>query len=219
MLNISCSILEQVRQNPITYAQMLGTGGALQKGGTYGMFAYWQDTTKRMHQEGLTISEALKELSSIYHRRFEENVRNGQKQEVLYKGLVAYEKAFKAARLSFYNGKRRMQWPLVPEIQLTGLTPWVFKKGEMFHGCFYSERSFHWQSELKYPLLQHYMAEHIIECDPKNLHVGLYFLDTQSFETRSYTTREISDAISEATSVFENVQAEITRKRNHLKSK
>lgn len=218
MTNISCSILELVKQDPIGFVQSLGNG-SFQKGGTHGMFAYWQDTAKRMHQEGLSISEALKELNSIYRRRFEENPRNERKQELLYSSLVNYEKAYKSLRLSLHEGRKRMQWPLIPQIQLTGLTPLVFKRSNEYFGYFYSEKYFTWQMELKYPLLQSYIAKQIVGCHLKSLHIGLYFLENNSFESRNYTLGQVKDAIVETTGIFEKVNTEMSRRRIIQKNK
>jgi hypothetical protein len=213
MTNISVSNLERVRLNPVAYAQLISTGDAFQKGGTHGMFAFWQDIAKQMHQEELTISESLKKLYAIYHRSFKDSPSNEKKQEGLYQALVQYEKAIRLAHFSFYEGRKRVKWPIIPDVQLTGLTPWVFKKGETFYSYFYAENSFYWQSDLKYPILQQYLADQVIGCELKLLHIGVYFLDTSSFESRNYTVKEVKDAIAETAGIFENVKSELSRKK------
>ena len=60
MLRIRCSTLETVKASPIAYAQLLAFGDGKNGGGTYGMFAYWQDVAKLVHQNELTVSQGKK---------------------------------------------------------------------------------------------------------------------------------------------------------------
>ena len=217
MISISCSILEQVRKNHAAFVESLSMGDKIQRGGTHGMFAYWQDVAKQLHIGELDVNEGVKELQSHFHR-FEDTKRNQSKQAKLLNHFVRYARAYKNEKFSPFESRRRVVWNIIPQIRLTGLTPWIFKKGELYYAYFCTEKDTEWQSELKFPLLQKYMSDHIIKCDLSALSIGVYCLDTGRFQFKNYSTSEVRRALNETKHMFEYVNSEYM-KRTELASK
>ncbi|MBN9298606.1 MAG: hypothetical protein J0I41_16490 [Filimonas sp.] len=211
MLTISCSLLEQVRNNYLPYVELLSTGEKISRGGTHGMFAYWQDVSKKIHQNELNLSSGIKTLTSLYSN-FDDNKRNRDKQNLLLDQLVKYHQCYEKQNFQFYDGRRRIRWPIIPEIHLSGLTPWVFESGEEYFAYYVIEKKYDWKKELRFPLLQKYMSEHNVKCNFRQLNMGVYFLDTGVFEFRKYSTKEILSSVIETKQLFGKIYEEFRLK-------
>jgi len=211
MISISCSVLEQVRKNHALYAEALIMSEKNQKGGTHGMFAYWQDIAKKIHSDELNMNEGIKELQFKF-LRFDHTKRNQEKQSRLLNHLVKYMQSHKKQKFVYYLSRKRIVWNLTPDVRLTGLTPWVFKNDEEYFAYFCIENETNWQTELRFPLLQKYIAEHILECSVNSLSVGVYCLETNDFQFRCFSQTEVRKAVSEVKQLFENVQYEYFKK-------
>jgi hypothetical protein len=212
MLNISCSVLERVRKNHASCAELLSEGAKIQSGGTFGMFAHWQETAKRFHLGELDVNQAVKALQSSF-RRFDDNKRNQEKQARLTDQLLTYARRHRLEKLAIHETKKRIEWDIIPEVRLTGLAPWIFQKEVGYYAYFCLEKRTDWQSELKYPLLQRYMTKVIIGCPLNKLSIGVYFLETGKFEFKSFSPAEVRVAVEEVTRLFGNVYAEYSRLR------
>jgi hypothetical protein len=211
MISISCSTLEQVRKNHAAFVESLSIGEKVQRGGTHGMFAYWQDTAKKFHLGELDINEGIKELQSMFSR-FEDTKKNLVKQSGLMNQFVKYTKSHRVEKFTFFESRRRITWNIIPEIRLTGLTPWTFKREDKYYAYFCIEKNMEWQLELKFPLLQKYMSNHIVKCDLNELSMGIYCLEKGTFEFKCYSALEVRKALSETKKMFENVNSEYIKR-------
>lgn len=205
MIRIQCSMLEQVRRNPLAYGQLLAANDKRNGGGTHGMFAYWQDVVKQVHLGEMDISKGLKVLKSKF-LLFDENSRNQKKQEFLIEQFIKYCRLYDKMKFEFITSKKQIKWPLSSQTMLTGLTPWVVKDSKSFYSFFPLEQHIHWKQELKYPLLQEYLSKNVIECPTNELHVGIYCLQTTSFDFKAFSSSEIKNAIGETKGIFQVVE-------------
>lgn len=211
MLKIRCSILEDVRNNPVAYAQLLALDDPKNGGGTHGMFAYWQDVAKLLHTNDLkSTSEAIKELQNKF-MRFDDTIRNKAKQDKLLEQFVRYCKQYEKNAFAFVDTRRQMKWPIHANVMLTGLTPWVVYNDSGYYSYIVVEKSFDWQNELRFPLLQQYLVDNKIDCDISEMNIGIYCLETNRFEFKSYEKRELKEAVRQTTSIFDDVYAEYSR--------
>ena len=112
MLKIRCSTLESVKNDPLAYAQLLALGDGKNGGGTYGMFAYWQDVAKLVHQNELTISKGVKELQNKFIR-FDDTLKNRSKQDKLLEQFVKYCSLYDKNKFAFVDSRRQMKWELL----------------------------------------------------------------------------------------------------------
>src|SRR3569833_655121 len=92
MIKVSCSKLEEVRQNPYVFAQQL-LSSEKKTGGYYGMFASWQTCVKSMHSGEMDLSRAMKSLQQRF-MAYAENGANRRKQEFLLDRLSPYWNEF-----------------------------------------------------------------------------------------------------------------------------
>lgn len=207
MIKIPCSILEQVRKNPMAHAQFLATGDKPKTGGTHGMFAYFKDVVKQVHTKEFTVSEGIKELENKF-ARFDDTLKNKNKQNKLFDGFVEYCKAYEKMGFELADTKHQMKWDLLPTVRLTGHTPWVVYDDTYYYAYFIVEQPFDWQTELRFPLIQSYISNNTIECNESEMKVGIYSLSNGSFDLKSFSTKEIKGVIIETTNVFRNVHEE-----------
>lgn len=205
MLKIRCSSLEDVKQNPQAYAQLLALTDGKSGGGTYGMFAYWQDAARQVHEHDLTVSQAIKHLQNKFIR-FDETPKNKAKQDRLLEQFVKYCRLYDKNNFAFVDSRRHMKWEIHNGVMLTGLTPWVVYNDTGYYSYFVTEELFDWQEQLRFPLIQQYLTDNKIECDITEMHMGIYCLSTNKFDFRSYTERELKDTVSQTTKIFENVK-------------
>ena len=206
MIKIQCSILEQVRKNPALHGQMLASNNGGSKGGSHGMFAYWQDVSLKVHSGEMNLNEGIKELQKLFSR-FDETQKNLKKQDFLQDCFVQYHKLFEKNRYQLSDSKRRMNWNITSSGLLTGLTPWVIKNNDRYCTYFVSEQQFQWENELRFPLIQEYLAEkHSDEYDTTRLDVGIYCLETNTFNFKNFVREELNDAVEETVGIFEKVE-------------
>ena len=206
MVRIQCSVLEQVRRNPTLFGQMLASNGALKKGGTHGMLAYWQDNAIKVHKEELTVSQALKELQRAF-LGFEDNVKNQAKQEFLLQAFVTYNNKIEKLGFELFDTKRQMRMPINTLGVLTGLTPWIVKDADHFYAYYITENKFDWSSELRFPLLQKYLNETHAIIPSNKLSVGVYSVKQGEFEFASYSSLKVKGFYSEVVDIFQKVDS------------
>ncbi len=204
MITISCTLLEQVRVSPTAHGKIIATTDKPKSGGQHGMFAYWQDVVKLVHTGDLTISEGIKELQNKFNR-FDSNLRNSNKQSKLIEQFAKYCASYDKQKFEFIDSKHQMKWDIVNGVRLTGLTPWVVHNKDGYFSYIITEQPFDWQSQLRFPLIQQYLIDNHIECDSNEMQVGIYCLETNSFEFKNYSKREIQTWVSKTGEIFQTV--------------
>lgn len=212
MISVRCSLLEQVKANPITYGHLLAVNEGANGAGTHGMFAYLQDIAKQVHLGEIKTSHAVNELFKKF-ARFEDNRKNRQRQEYLAEALVAYFKLYEKMGFNFVDGWRQIRLQMTPETRLTGRTPWVVVNDNGFYSFMFSENDFDWQSQLRFPIYQHYIANKTMECSTEQVRVGIYSLESQKFQFRNYSNSNITESMAEVTELLINVYSAYSERK------
>jgi hypothetical protein len=207
MIKIQCSVLEQVRKNPVLHGQILASNITLGRGGTHGMLAYWQDVSLNLHKQEYDFARGIKELQKTFFN-FEETVKNYKKQDFLQDSFVKYHKNFNKRKFELVETRKRINWNISSVGLLTGLTPWVFKANNKFYSYLFTEREYSWNTELRFPLIQSYLAYKILECDISVVNIGIYSLSTDNFFFKNFSQPEINGAIDETVDIFKKVNTE-----------
>jgi hypothetical protein len=210
MIRVTCSKLEEVRQNPKTFAQQLKLENK-NNGGSFGMFQCWQKYVKSSHTGELNVSEAILGLQQSF-MGFANNAVNKKRQEFLIDRFQPYVEDFKSRNYTYLGSQKKMLWNIIPDVALTGHTPNLVSNESGFASYFYTENPILWQEQLKFPLIQYYLAKNIFKCDFTAVEVGTYCLRSLSFNLKSYSENEIEDAISETEGIFNVVNEEYKRK-------
>ncbi|MBI1782737.1 MAG: hypothetical protein HYR66_15440 [Sphingobacteriales bacterium] len=212
MISIQCSKLESIRSNPAAYGQLLADGNAGKPGGSHGMFAYVQDMARLVHVNELTVTDAVKELHNKFIR-FAPTNENKTKQANLVEQFVKYCQQFDKQNFEFIDGNRLMKWDLTPDTRLTGRTPWVVANENGYFSFILSETNFDWRSQLRFPLFQHYLVNNTIECDIREMQVGIFSMSSNSFEFKNFSDRELSLLVKDARSICTTVYTEFIKRK------
>lgn len=176
------------------------------------MFAHWQETAKKLHTGEFDLKGALRQLQSAFGH-FAATQRNRDKQIILLEEFARYIRQHKIDNFEFHESKRHFGWVLTPQVQLTGITPWVFIREGLYYAYFCQEKEMDWEGDLKYPLLQKYMADNIVHCRLSELHMGVYCLEKRKFKFKRYSQVEVRKAVQDATQLFTNIYTEFSRLR------
>jgi len=208
MVRIRCSQLEQIRRNPLSFAQILASG-APTSGGTHGMFAYWQDYARAVNKREETTKEAFAALQRTFLLKFNETAANEKKQEFLLDRFEPYCTSFQKNGFVYEESRKQIKWQLIPSAMLTGHTPLVAnKKGSTeYVAYFFSEQDFDWSSELRFPLIQSYLQTNHYK-HATSFKIGIYLLRNNSFELMSFSKTKIASSIDEAAHLFKKVSSE-----------
>jgi hypothetical protein len=91
---------------------------------------------------------------------------------------------------------------MIPEVALTGHTPFSVSHDNGFAAYFFTEHPISWQEQLRFPLLQYYLAKNIFNCNLNELEIGFYCLSTLSFDLKTYSSSEVEDSIQETEGMF-----------------
>jgi hypothetical protein len=160
MIRVSCSKLEVVRQNSTIFAQQLASK-TKNRSGSYGMFSCWQAIVKSLHTDEIDFSKAKIGLEQKFIT-FKNTPVNRKKQEFLLDRLTPYWELFQSKNLTYLGPQKDIYWNLTPEVALTGRPPHLALNGDNYVAYFYSEAPLPWQMQLKYPLIQYYLAKDIL---------------------------------------------------------
>lgn len=205
MIKISCSKLEEVKQNPQAYAQKLknseNTGG-----GAYGMFQCWQSCVRLVLQGRNNVEQAIEALQRQFVR-FADTTANKKKQEFFMDRLRPFIEEFELKQYTYLSDQKHINWELVPGVELTGKTPVSVSDNKQYAAFIYTENPIGWHSQLRFPLIQTYLAKNIFKCSPKDVNIGTFCLETLRFDLRSFSNVEIDDAVSEMMKISETVSS------------
>ncbi|HMR83509.1 MAG TPA: hypothetical protein PKE30_10270 [Niabella sp.] len=212
MISVRCSELESVRENPTAHGQILAANG-IKTGGGRGMLACVREVALAMGKDGFTVSEGVKQIQQKF-LTFSPTTENQERQEELIQGFIAYHEQLKKHQLEFIDGSRRMKWDFSKDTRLTGLTPWVFASDRTYYALSLSEANTAWQHQLKYPLYQQYLTDHIINCPLSALNVGVFCLQTGQFEFKSFDEESVETSINETAQILNTVLSSFNKYKN-----
>ncbi len=211
MIKVQCSKLEDVRNNPLSFAQSLKNGENTPSGGSFGMFSCWQKNVRDVHKEELDIPAAIKTLQQRF-MNYADNNQNRKKQEFLIDRFMPYFEDFEKRDFVLEKPQIRINWELIKGVSLTGNSPLLVSNVDYNAAYYFTEMPFNWEQQLKFPLLQYYLAKNFFDCEPEKLQIGTYCLSENRFSLKCYDEIDINQSIEEATEIFDKIIREYNRK-------
>jgi hypothetical protein len=212
MLKISCSILEKVRANPMAYGELIAVNN-IKARGSYGMFSCWKDIARQIHVGKYSFNEGVTALKKKFSN-YEENSINRAKQNRLLNQLSNYFKNYEAKEFEYISANKHIKWDIIPDVHLTGYTPWTVKNTNGFYAFILVENNTDWKSELRYPLLQQYLVNNVVKCGVADMSVGIYNLGTDNFDFINFPAKSLKEAVLETSEIFKTVHNQYKRKTN-----
>mgnify|MGYP000365287209 CR=1 FL=1 len=208
MIDIRCAKIENCRQQPGLYGKMIALKQKLgeRTNGNFsaGMCSKWRTAAMAVHR-GLLQDSARNGLEfalSLFTSK-----ACTEKQELYLDAFTDYFEQLNAEGWQFVCGGKLISWEgLHDSVRLTGQSPWIMERCGEYQCHFVTESPVPgWQYQLKYPLLQQYIATHILDCNPQQVAVGLYSIADRQFILQQYNEQQLQDSVREAKAIFHDM--------------
>jgi hypothetical protein len=208
MKKFSISLLESARRNPILFSKSLKEGSSVsnQFGGGRPISVRWLDAVGNYHRTR-DISLAITSLEKAFINR-KDTPRNRKEVENLIFALENYVIEYNRLGYEHLEKAHSMQIILSPKVKITG---WIWLLNMTSLGGrsgFIITKGIidtSWQTELKYPIIQDYIANHIYGCELNQVAVGVIDYTSGHHSYYSYSKKEIDEALAELNSIGQNI--------------
>lgn len=203
MTKFSITKLETARTNPSKFGNQLKNSTA--KDNFFGGPAKsvrWLSAVTRFHDTG-DLSAAINYLSNSFSNR-KNTPKNRQEVEDFITALENYIDQHNQLGNIFLESRHNIDLEIVPKLHLSG---WIWLLNMTVNGRRRAyqikkpEAVYNWVSELQYPIIQDYVANHIYGCAIEDVDVGVIDYYTGEHSQNSFSSTEIQDAITELNSV------------------
>lgn len=206
MLNISISKLEQARKNPQVFAASLseipkGFGGSGSFNGTFKSYI------GKFHDDNENKEKYNRQLQDAYKLKFVENLKNNKRAEKYCKAFANYTDYMLEHGFGLDNFFTRINLKLLSDVLLGGNSPILSSSDTRNMAFSIEENPSSWQHELKYPILQKYLADKYYKCELDKVEIGVFNINSCQFELKVFNSIEIEEAFEEA----RNVLGEVSR--------
>jgi ribonuclease HI len=202
MKKFSISQLEVARRNANTFANALKNDA---KGSSFGgrpKSVRWLDAIGVYHNSN-DISSAINKLSQAFSRR-KDTTNNRKELESLIQSLENYVHTHHKLNYIFLEKSHSVEIFLSNKVKITG---WIWllnmKPNGERAGYMISKdiKDTSWQNELRFPIIQDYIANKIYGCELNEVEVGVIDFKTGNHHTKKYSAGEIKRAITELDSI------------------
>jgi hypothetical protein len=199
MSNISISQLETIRKNPISYAKSIKDGKVEQKSfGGRPKSVKWLESVLTYHTTS-DISKAIDNLEQAFSNR-QDTRANLRELEKLINALDNYVDEYTKSGYIFIDKKINMDIPITKTLKITGWIWLIYLKPDTGCAGFIVSKEINemkWKLELRFPIIQDYLATKLYGYSSKDVDVGLIDFQTGKLYTNSFSEIEISDSLLE----------------------
>jgi hypothetical protein len=196
MKKISFSQLESARKNPAAFGKSL----SMPSTGTprFSKYMAWQLAVYKYHKEKNNLSKAISYFESTFLRNFADNPKNSIEREQFIEQLRLYIENDKMKKLTFIENKKRINIPLTNKLRLGGELPLIKMNDKFGYSVyFFCRESATWETELRFPIIQNFVAKNLYNVDLSEVEVGVYSLDFKKHLQSTYSESDVQEAIKE----------------------
>lgn len=205
MFKLSLGKLEQAKNNP---AQVANEMKANKTGGSSKSYVgSFKKIVREFHEDKDEVSTALNRLSENLEITFKTTDQNVAKNSKFCDSFLEYANEFEEKLLAVDKFQINLKWELLPKSMLTGHSPFLCSTPTENIAYYFQEKGNNWEEQLKFPLVQIYLAEHYYKCEVDQLKVGIYNILDKKFELKCFEDFELDNAIEETKSIFKNVRS------------
>ena len=195
MTKFSISNLESARQNPTQFAQSLKSKDEGWLGGK-SKFSAWKYAVNEYHKSH-DLVKAINYFESTFTRWFADNKKNEREKQNWIQILESYTSEHSKRGLTYVEHKKRIRIVLSSKLSITGEIPIVNLNSSFGYAAyFFTKDSTTWESELKFPIIQDYIAN-FYGVDLSEVEVGIFSIDAEKLSQVTYSDQEVADAIKE----------------------
>ncbi len=205
MKKFSITELETARRDPVGFGKALKDGAtSSSRFGAYPKSMRWLNALCKYHEE-MDISSAILSLETGFSNR-QDNAKNRRELESFIDALSNYESEIKKRKLSLLKSREPVSIQLTGLLKITGQIPLIFMKPDVgFSAYFITRENAVWETELKYPVIQNYIASSIFNSNIREVEVGYINYYSGEFYEISFSVPEIKSAIQELKKIGESV--------------
>jgi hypothetical protein len=210
MNKLSIAKLETARRNPTEFANSLLEKSA-QGGFGYPKSLRWLDAIVHWHG-GTSKLETVKELEEAFSKRKPTKKNNAELADFI-SALDRYFKEFTRRDFHLVKSRERISLTLNPLLQLSGQIPLIHMKPDGgFAAYFLSDDSSPvWAEELRFPVVQKFIADDLFGCEIESIDVGIVDYYTGEIFEVCYKPNQIKEAMEELSTVGKKI-ASVLRK-------
>jgi hypothetical protein len=205
MKKFSITELETARRLPVDFGKALKDGATSASNfGGYPKSMRWLNAICKYHEEQ-DISKAILSLEKGFSSR-KDTAKNRQELEAFIDALSNYESEIKKRKLSLIKSREPVSLTLTRLVKITGQIPVIFMKPAAgFSAYFITKENILWETELKYPVIQNYIAADIFSCNVDEVEVGYIDYYSGEFHEISFSPSEIKSADKELKEIGESI--------------
>jgi len=192
MKSFSITQLEQARKNPAEFAKLLKSGGTLTQGGFgYPKSLRWLNAACKFHLNH-QIADAITCIEDGFMSR-KDTSKNRKEVATFIEALHNYEEQITRRKLILIRSRELVNIPLSPTVRLSGQIPLIFMNPlGGFLALFVSLPNQNWEGELKFPIIQDYIAKTVFNTDSSNVGVGYVDYYSGTFYETTYSEAELT---------------------------
>lgn len=203
MIRVRLSMLEEARVNPTAVGSDIAR--KVKGMGRHGFVSEFKSVVSMVHNEEVQQYDAIGLLRDNLKLKFNDNKANGIKIINFCESLETYFQYFENMNLNVDDLKFSIDWPLISKAKLTGRSPFLCSNDEYNYAYFFVEKAADWKKQLKYPLLQIYLAERFYKCDVQQVKVGVYGILDKAFDFTSFEDYKLDLALEEGKVILTDV--------------
>lgn len=200
MKKISFSQLESARKNPTAFAKSLHSPEVGR--GRFSKYMAWQYAIFHYHAQKGDLSKAITYFEKTFQRNFKDNPKNEIERKGYVEQLIAYANDEQKNNLTYLEHKKRVSISLTGKLRLGGELPLIKMNDRYGYSVyFFSRKSATWETELRFPIVQNFVARTLYNVDLSEVEVGVYSLDFRKHVQQTYSDSDIRDAVKELQSI------------------
>jgi hypothetical protein len=198
MNKISFGQLESARKNPTAFAKSLKDGGSSIRFKKPPKFTIWKNAVYHYHKEKNNLSKAINYFQNSFLKHYADNRRNELECANWILELQEYANNETKERLTCCDRKVRVNIDLTSKLRLGGELPLIKMNNKGGYSIyFFSRESTLWEDELRFPVIQNYVASTLYNVNLNEVEVGIYSLNLKNHLQRSYSKKDINEAVKE----------------------
>lgn len=205
MKKFSIGKLEKARKNPIEFAKELKSGISSDGGfGGYPKSMRWLNAICEYHKTD-KISDAFNSLEHGFSGR-KDTAKNRAELESFMQALENYESEVIKRKLALVKSREPINISINSQLRISGIIPIIFMKPiDGFSAYFVTTENTDWEIELKYPIVQNFVAKEVFNTENKGIDIGYINYFTGEFQETNFSSVEIRQATKELESIGQTI--------------
>ncbi|MEQ6123994.1 hypothetical protein AAON49_07345 [Pseudotenacibaculum sp. MALMAid0570] len=196
-MRIPHSKLEDIRSNPKNHEEIL-------KPAVFGNSKYlrWKNGINHYHKVK-NLNKAVQHFINLFENNFVSSTANKREMEKYISDLEVYVSSFERLGNGVVKMNDRINISLKKGNTLYGeISRFDMTKKTKFEIYLIIKKDYYWQSELRFPIIQHYYAKKYVR-SYEDISIGVYCIELGKHFLKNYSKEEIEEALSEIDSISE----------------